>query len=135
MFDPALPVYVADTHALFWHRRDASRLGPAADAVFRLAAAGGAQIMVPAIVVVELFYLGQKVGVPILPSVFLDDISHSRESVFSELGQAQLESMEEVGGVPEMHDRLIAVEALVFHAPIISNDEALRASGMVDVLW
>jgi PIN domain nuclease of toxin-antitoxin system len=135
MYDPSLLVYIVDTRALFWYLKRPGQLSPAADAVFRLAAVGGAQIVAPAIVVAELFYLGEKTGVPLLPSTLLDDINHSREFIFSELGQAQLESMETVDWVPEMHDRLIAAEALVFQAPIISRDEALGASGVVDVIW
>ena len=135
IYDPALPVYVVDTHALLWYRREASRLSPAANAVFRLAAVGEARIIVPAIVVAELFYLTQKLGNPILPSTLLADIARSREFLFSELGQAQLERMETIVGVSEMHDRLIVAEALVHSAPIITRDAALRRSGAVDVIW
>ena len=34
-----------------------------------------------------------------------------------------LEALERVEGAPEMHDRLIAAEALVHHAPIVSKDD------------
>ncbi len=130
-----LPVYVVDTHALFWFRRDASRLSPAADAVFRLASVGAATIIVPAIVVAELFYLTQKQGNPISPAVLLADIARSREFVFSELGEAQLENLEHLPGIPEMHDKLIMAEALVRQAPIITKDETLRRSGLAPVIW
>ena len=130
-----LPRFVVDTHALYWFQKEASRLSAAADAVFRLAATGSAQIIVPAIVVAEYYYLTQKAGLPVPPSALLADINDSREFVFSELGQPQLEKMEEVVGVPEMHDRLIAAESLVHDAPVISRDEALRESGVVDVIW
>jgi len=132
---PDLPTYVTDTHSLYWYRRDARRLSPAADAAFRLAAAGGARIVVPTIVVAEFYYLTEKAGYPVVASELIDHISGSREFTFSELGQSQLEKMEEVTGVLEMHDRLIAAEALVHQAPIISKDAALRAIGVVQVIW
>ena len=135
MYDPSLPVYVADTHALFWYRRDPDRLSAAADAVFRLASAGGAYILIPAIVIAEFFYLSLKLGNPTTPSVLLADIKRSREFRFSELGQAQLTKMEEVDGVTEMHDRLIAAEALVWQAPIITREEVLRRSGVAEIIW
>ena len=128
-------IYVVDTHTLFWYFEYPHLLSPSADAIFRLAAVGGAQIIVPAIVVAEFYYLTQKAGNPVPPSEVLSDINDSREFVFSELGQAQLERMDEVAGVPEMHDRLIAAEALVHQAPVISRDEALRASGAVEIIW
>ena len=130
-----LPVFIVDTHSLYWFQNDPSQLSAAADAVFRLAAAGGGRIVVPAIVVAEFYYLTQKLGLPVPPSALLADINESREFVFSELGEAQLEMMEEVAEVPEMHDRLIIAEALVHQAPVISRDEAIRASGLVEVIW
>ncbi len=135
MQDSDLPTYVVDTHTLYWYFDHPHRLSPAADAVFRLAATGGAHIIVPAIVVAEFYYLTLKVGPSVLPSTLLDLISRSAEFIFSELGQTQLEAMEQVTGVPEMHDRLIAAEALVHRAAIISRDTALRTSGVVEVVW
>ena len=135
MYDPRKPVYVADTHALFWYRQDSSKLSPAADAVFRLALAGEAYILVPAIVVAELYYLTQKLGTAQSPTDILADINNSREFVFSKLGQADLENLEKVNDVPEMHDRLIAAAALTHKAPIISKDETLRNSAALQVIW
>ena len=89
----------------------------------------------PAIVVAELFYLTAKAGLPILPSDLLSRINASRELTFSELGQDQLEAMASIAGVTEMHDRLIAAEAVVRQAPVISKDEILRRSQVVDVIW
>lgn len=91
--------------------------------------------MVPAIVVAELFYLTQRLGNAITPSTLLADINRSREFVFSELGQAQLESMEFIDDVSEMHDRLIAAEALAQDAAIVSKDESLHRSRAVEVIW
>lgn len=133
--DPDFPTYVADTHALFWYLENPDQLSLAADAVFRLAAAGGALIIVPAIVVAELFYLTSKAGFPILPSDLISRINASREFAFSELGQDQLEAMETITGVTEMHDRLIAAEAIVRQAPVISRDIVLQQSRVVDVIW
>ena len=135
MFDQALPVYVVDTHALYWYRNHPDWLRPGGDAVFRLAAAGAARIIVPAIVVAELYYLSLKLGAPVHVADLLEDINRSLEFEFSELGQAQLTQMEEVGGVTEMHDRLIAAEALVWQAPIITVDGTLSRSRSVETIW
>lgn len=135
MYDPSVPVYIVDTHALFWYRKDPDRLGPGCDAAFRLAAAGGAHIIVSAIVVAELFYLTEKLGDPIPPAILLADINRSREFQFSAMGQAQMTKLGEIEGVSEMHDRLIAAEALVWQAPIITRDEVLRRSGVAEIIW
>ena len=64
-----LPRFVVDTHALYWFQKEASRLSAAADAVFRFAATGSAQIIVPAIVVAEYYYLTQKAGLELVSEV------------------------------------------------------------------
>ena len=91
--------------------------------------------MVPAIVIAELFYLTRKIGPGISCAKMLAEIGASREFVFSELGRAQLEAMEQVEGIFEMHDRLIAAEGLLRHAPLITKDEVLRDNSTVDVIW
>ncbi len=135
MISPDLPKYILDTHVWFWYLEYPSLLSAAADAALRLAAAGGAQIIVPAIVVAELYYLTLKRGDPISPSSSMAKLNESREFRFSPLNQAQLAKMGEVEGVTEMHDRLIAAEALVWQAPIITNDEVLRRSGVAPIIW
>ena len=51
------------------------------------------------------------------------------------LEQAQLERMEGIEDIREMHDRLIVAEALVYQAPIISKDDILRQSRTVQAIW
>ena len=56
--------FVVDTHVLwlyFWHP---DRLSVAAQAVFRLAETDNAVIIVPAIVVAEIYFLSVKLGQP-----------------------------------------------------------------------
>ncbi len=130
-----LPTYILDTHAWFWFMEYPHLLSPAADAAFRLAAAGGAHIIVPAIVVAELYYLTVKRGDPISPAILIANINRSREFRFSALGQAQLTKMGEIDGVVEMHDRLILAEALAWQAPIITNDEVIRRCGVAAIIW
>jgi len=135
MYDPGIPVFVTDTPALFWYRQEPRRLSPAADAVFRLAYASGARILVPAIVIAELYYLTMKIGAVQSPSDLLAGINSSREFVFLELGQADLENLERVNDVREMHDRLICAAALANGAAIITKDETLRNSADVQTIW
>jgi predicted nucleic acid-binding protein len=51
------------------------------------------------------------------------------------LGQTDLENLEKVNDLPEMHDRLIAAAALAHGAAIISKDATLRSSTAVEVIW
>lgn len=128
------PLYVLDTHSFYWYIKDPSRLSPAAEAVFRLAEAGGATLIAPAIIVAEIYYLTLKYGNPLLPSQLLADMDKAG-IYLSELGRAQLEQIEHLGTVSDMHDRLIAADALVHKAPVVTRDPSIREAGNVSTIW
>lgn len=130
-----LPVYVTDTNALFWYLSDASRLSAAADAVFRLAAAGQAHILVPAIVLAEVLSLTQIVGHPMPAASLIESINNSAEFILSPLGPEQLIGMEAVDPGLRIHDRLIAAEALAHQAPVITGDPALWQTEAIEAIW
>lgn len=133
--DDNLPTYVADTHVLYWYLNDASRLSPAADAVFRLAEAGHARIIIPAIVVAELYFLSIKRRKPLPPATFFEYLANAQGLYFTPLGRAQVEKLADLPDVPDIHDRLIAAEALANQCPLVTKDEALRRSAVVQTIW
>ena len=127
--------FVTDTHALWWYFRSPERLSAAASAVFQLAETGNAVVVVPAIVVAEFYYLSVKLGSPLEPSALLETLDSVGGIELSELGRAQLERLDRFPEVPEMHDRLIAAEADVIGAPVVTRDEALAASTGISTIW
>ena len=127
--------FIADTHALWWYFRSPERLSAAAAAVFQLVETGNAMMVVPAIVVAEFYYLPVKLGSPLEPSAFLEALDSVGGMELSELGRTQLERLDRFPEVPEMHDRLIAAEADVMGAPVVTRDEVLTASARVPTIW
>jgi PIN domain nuclease of toxin-antitoxin system len=127
--------YVADTHSLYWHFKYPDRLSAAADAVFRLAETGNAIIVIPAIVVAELYFLTVKQRQPFTPSE-LFTLLEQREGVYlSDLGRVQLENLALIDDIPEMHDRLIAAEAMALNAPIVTRDGIMSRSQHIRTIW
>lgn len=129
------PVYVADTHALYWYLQDPKKLSPAADAIFRLVEAGGAQIVVPAIVVAELYFLAQKQDHVLSIARLLDDIHDTAGYIFAPLGREQLAELDELPDVSEMHDRLIAAEARYRDAVVVTKDPILHDCPAITSVW
>ena len=127
--------YVVDTHALWWHLDSSERLSRTASDIFQKATSGEVTIVVPAIVVAELHYLSIKLGRRITPSEVIDAIRVARGFEFSDLGRAQLEKLDDLQEIPEMHDRLIAAESLVLDAPVITRDRAFSNSSQIETVW
>ena len=127
--------FVVDTHALWWYLRSPERLNTAASAVFRLAETGNATIVVPAIAVAEFYFLSVKLGQPFAPSELLNTLGSVGGIEVSDLGRAQLEKLDLLPEIPEMHDRLIAAESMALGAPVLTRDETLTASAKVETVW
>lgn len=134
LFEAGLPVFILDTHSFYWYLQSPYRLSPAADAIFRLAEAEGAFLLVPAIVISEIYYLTKKKGKALSPSRLLRDIQVAPGFHLSELGRPQLEKLDAID-VPEMHDRLIAAEALVYRAPVVTKDPVLQNLNQIQTVW
>ena len=124
-----------DTHALWWYLRSPERLSAAASAVFRLAETGNATIIVPAIAVAEFYFLSVKLGQPFTPSDLLDALDEVSGIELSDLGKTQLAGLDLFPEIPEMHDRLIAAESVALDAPVVTRDEILADSPLVETVW
>ena len=127
--------FVADTHTLWWYLTSSQRLSPAASAIFRLAETGNATLIVPAIALAELHFVSVKIGEPKAPSILIDALLSVAGIEFSDLGRAQLDWLDRIPEVPEMHDRLIAAEAMVRQAPVVTRDAVLSDSPQIETIW
>ena len=127
--------FVVDTHALWWYLTSHERFPPAAANVFRMAGTGEARVIVPAIVVAELYYLSEKVGIPLTPSDLMERLDQLTGIELSVMGLEQLELLPLLTEIPEMHDRLIAAAAMALDAAIVTRDPDLLASPQVATVW
>ena len=99
--------YVLDAHALYWYLHDPVRLSRPAELALDAVAAG------------VLFGTLASVG----------------GFSFTPLGRRQLELLDELPQIPEMHDRLIAAEARAHDAVVISRDPVFQTSELISTLW
>ena len=129
------PRFVVDTNALWWYLKTPERLSPSADAIFRLAESGGAAIVVPAIVVAELYYLSQKARDPLSAAELMAMFDVSGSFIVADLGRTQLELLDRLPEIPEMHNRLIAAEAAALGSPVVTRDPDIAASPQVESIW
>ena len=126
---------MADTHTLWWYLRSSQRLSRDAGNIIQSAKDGNGTIIVPAIVVAELYYLSVRERQPINVSALLEDLAAETWIELTDLGPAQLEYLGRFPEIPEMHDRLIAAESVIRSAPLLTVDRLLTASGQVETLW
>lgn len=127
--------FVVDTHTLWWSMRSPQLLSDAATSVFQMAAAGDTTIVVPAIVVAELYFLSVKARQPLLPAILMADLDSGGWAELTALGRPQLAMLDQFPEIPDIHDRLIAAESVYRQAPLVTRDRLLIASPQVETIW
>ena len=127
--------YVPDTHALYWYLTAMSQLSRTAKACFDAAARGEARLLVPSIVLAELYYLNEKLGAPLdFPAEF-KRLQAAPQITFVRFHAEDVLNFTALGAIPEMHDRMIAGVALANGCPCITRDPAITNSAVVQTIW
>ncbi len=130
--------YVTDTHPLYWSLCATHRLSMRVATIFDEAAQGIHTIYVPALVVVELLMVTERCFDTRSQSEFLEVLNSLKiggNYLFLPLMPETVIASAALADIPDMFDRLIAAEARRLRAPLISCDETISASGLVDVTW
>ncbi len=129
------PLYVVDTHALIWYLTGDIKLSARALSILRAAEHGNTQLILPAIVLAEMYYANAKnkwfesyraVYTALLETAYFTTVP---------LDAYQILEFERDAVIPEMHDRIIAGVARRLSAPLITADPLIIASGVVVTDW
>lgn len=126
---------VVDTHPIWWYLKFPQRLSRVANEIFQLASAGECTLVIPAIAVAELYYVSGKFGSTVTPANMLEELGEMRNMELPPLGRAQLEYLDILREIPEMHDRLIAAEAILLGVPLLTRDRELVSSSQIETIW
>lgn len=127
--------YVTDTHALFWYLTSSPKLSSAALQAFQEAEQGRSRIVVPVIVLAELYFLNEKLGSPLDFQAEYQKLAASRMLEFAPIDESLILLFPQLSSIVEMHDRMIVAVAYRRKAPLITKDEIIRNSGVVQVRW
>ena len=128
-------LYVTDTHSLLWYLYDLPQLSPAAQAAFSEVESGEAILLIPAIVLAEIVFTVERRRHDIDVADILDRIAMADNYRVLPFDLHAARRLTDVTTISEMHDRMIVCEALAHQAPLITKDEEIRQSGIVQTVW
>jgi predicted nucleic acid-binding protein len=129
--------YMIDTMALAKYLDDS--LPPRADRVFREAEAGRSRLHLPEIALAEFVYLSLKGRIrgsgPV--STVRETVHNLMSSDSISVSGMSAAAWEVFPSLPirEMHDRMIAADAIARRTPLVSNDPAFEAVDSLRVIW
>jgi PIN domain nuclease of toxin-antitoxin system len=126
--------YVTDTHSLLWYFTDNPRLSRKALRTFEKTIENG-YIIIPIIVLAEIMYIAKKGRIEMTFAETVKRIDDMENFEIVPLDMDILNIADKIENELEMHDRLIAATALFFKVPLITRDQALKDSGLCDVIW
>jgi PIN domain nuclease of toxin-antitoxin system len=132
---PIEPAYVLDTHALIWYLKQDRKLGRQASLVFAAAERGDTTLIIPAIVIYELYFADQQWKL-------FDNFNETYASLksqpyfhFFDLRADDATMLLNHSVIPEMHDRIIAGTGRLFGVPVITSDAVIFKSNVARTVW
>lgn len=128
-------LYVVDTHALIWYLLGDTKLSQRALALFQAAESGETRLIVPAIVLAELYFANEKHKWFADYRIVYEDIVSKDIFRFLPLNHHDVLDFEQDSPVPEMHDRMIVGVARRLNAPLITSDPLIVRADIVRVEW
>ena len=126
--------YVADAHTIIWYFIDDPRLSQNARQAFEQTLTAGV-IFIPTIVLAEIMYISQKGRISMTFEETLSHIEMYENFRITALELDILKVAATISGDLEMHDRLIVATALHFDACLITRDEQITQSRVVNTVW
>lgn len=127
--------YVLDTHALIWYLTDDERLSPAARQAFAEIERGEARGLIPIVVLLELLRIEEKELIPPLWEVAITTLLAGGRFEVVPLDLTMLAMVRELPQIEDLHDRVIVATARRYNAALVTYDETIRQSGLVETLW
>ncbi|MBU4038084.1 MAG: PIN domain-containing protein [Proteobacteria bacterium] len=128
-------IFVIDTHALLWYLTEDKRLGKKAFKIFEKADKGEAEIIIPTTVLAEALFITEKHKVDIKFMDIIEEIENSSNYFIHSLDLEVILKCHELIKIPELHDRVIVATSLLLDAKLITKDEIITDSKIVEVVW
>ena len=126
---------VSDTHPLYWYLTARPTLGENARAAFSAAEQGQAILYIPSIVVAELYYVNVKLGQPLNFAQEFQRLATAGQFRFVDFKATEVLQFDALSAIPEMHDRIVVGVARALGLPLLTRDQAILNSGVVQTIW
>lgn len=126
--------YVADTMAIILHLEN-RKSSTNVEQILAAADAGQTTIHIPSIVFAEILYLSEKKRISLSVADVKKHLQNFPNYREKPLNFEIIEHAEQITGIPELHDRLIAATAKYLNLELITNDPKIQTSALVKTVW
>jgi predicted nucleic acid-binding protein len=110
-------------------------LGENARRAFEEVADGEAKLLIPVIVLAELIFTIENKPIKADLDKILNAINGSPNIEFIDFDYESALKLRDLTAIPEMHDRMIVVSAILSNAVLITFDQTITDANVVEVIW
>jgi predicted nucleic acid-binding protein len=128
-------VYVTDAHALAWYFTNDPRLGSQASEVFELSERGECLILIPTVVLAELFHISRKRRISLSFEELLQKVERESNFVVIDLDLATIKLLPQTLPLTELHDQIITATALIHEAKVLTKNGPISDCGLIETIW
>lgn len=128
-------MYVTDAHSFLWFITKDERLGNKAREIFRSCDKGNVIVVIPSIVLLECLYVCEKKNVHLEFREILKRIEGTfNYPIYPLDGEVVLEC-QDISKITDPHDRIIVATARLLNAKLITKDDKIKKSKIVETVW
>lgn len=128
-------LYVVDTHALIWYLTGDKKLSKRAREIFEAAERGETRLLLPAIVLAEMYFANAKHKWFTDYKTVYKEILDRKFFKFLPFDHHHVLEFDRNAAVPEMHDRIITGVARRLRVPLITSDPLIMNANLVTIEW
>jgi predicted nucleic acid-binding protein len=110
-------------------------LGREAARIFERSERGECLILVPTIVLAELYHISRKKRLVLDFSELLREVEERGNFVVTALDLSVIRKLTETHPLTELHDQVIVATALLHEAKVLTKDGPIQDSGLVETIW
>ncbi|MDX2052373.1 MAG: type II toxin-antitoxin system VapC family toxin [Polyangiaceae bacterium] len=126
---------VADTHAILWFLGAPKKLSAKAKSAFEKAETGRWTLFVPVLCLYEAVLLGERGRIRFEFRELVEQLELRVGFRLVELSIPDVDEARNLASLADPFDRVIVGTALRLGLPLITADERIRQSGVVEVYW
>lgn len=126
--------YLADTVAIIRHFAKTGAIGKKAKQILKDADAGKNTIYISIISIVEIMYLAERNKIPINLEEVKKQLNESDNYQVVDLSLEIIDVAKPIQSL-ELHDRLIVATGKYLAIPVLTSDQSVSDSNLIDVIW
>lgn len=128
-------MYVTDTHSFLWFLADDDRLGKKVKEVFLSCDKGETTIVIPTIVLMEALFICERKKLDLEFKKVLEKIQKTINYPVYPLDVGIVSMCQKLKQFSDPHDRIIVATSKILNAKLITKDDKIKKSKIVETVW